>query len=116
VASRDRRRTGTQTAPPSAARARHRGRYHPGSGERPGHRRAPRGMNPFPSQFFLAREGILMSSTHSVVAQARALASPLRDYLPDPTAAMRAVVAALRDFALVWGPIAGPVLAAVVTG
>src|SRR5690242_14285628 len=57
-----------------------------------------------------------MSSAQFIVAQARVLASPLQDYLRDPGAAVRAVVAALRDFALVWGPIAGPVLTLVVTG
>ncbi|WP_414943849.1 type IV secretory system conjugative DNA transfer family protein [Amycolatopsis sp. cmx-11-32] len=57
-----------------------------------------------------------MSSTQSVVASARLLASPLQDYLRDPGAAVRAVVAALRDFALSWGPLVGPAVALAVAG
>ncbi len=57
-----------------------------------------------------------MPSTQSFAASARLLASPLQDYLRDPGAAVRAVVAALREFALSWGPLAGPAIALAVTG
>ncbi|MEV6444715.1 DUF87 domain-containing protein [Amycolatopsis sp. NPDC051716] len=43
------------------------------------------------------------------------LASPVGDYLRDPLGAFQNVLAHLRDLALAWGPIVGPVLAVVVT-
>ncbi|MFE0024121.1 helicase HerA domain-containing protein [Amycolatopsis sp. NPDC059021] len=52
-----------------------------------------------------------MLFTQSLLSPAAALASPLRDYLRDPGAVVRAVVAALREFALSWGPVLGPCLA-----
>ena len=42
-------------------------------------------------------------------------ASPVTDYLRDPLGAFQHVLASLRDLALLWGPIAGPVLAIAVT-
>ncbi|SEP54046.1 type IV secretory system conjugative DNA transfer family protein [Amycolatopsis saalfeldensis] len=57
-----------------------------------------------------------MFPAQSVVAQAGMLASPVQDYLRDPAGAVRAVVTALRDVAVSWGPVAGPVLVLVVTG
>ncbi|SEP50563.1 helicase HerA domain-containing protein [Amycolatopsis saalfeldensis] len=57
----------------------------------------------------------------SSIAQPRAdlavgvLASPVGDYLRDPLGAFQNVLAHLRDLALAWGPIAGPVLAVVIT-
>lgn len=36
------------------------------------------------------------------------LASPVQDYLRDPGDAVRAVLTALREFVVVWGPIVGP--------
>src|SRR5947208_7507025 len=43
-------------------------------------------------------------------------ASLLQDYLRDPGAAARAVVKALRDFALSWGPVLGPLLVTAAVG
>ncbi len=43
------------------------------------------------------------------------LTSPVGDYLRDPLGAFQNVLAHLRDLALTWGPIAGPVLAVAVT-
>ncbi|SMD23941.1 AAA-like domain-containing protein [Lentzea albidocapillata] len=37
-------------------------------------------------------------------------ASPVTDYLRDPLGAFQHVLASLRDLALLWGPIAGPML------
>ncbi|MDX8143306.1 type IV secretion system DNA-binding domain-containing protein [Lentzea sp. BCCO 10_0061] len=42
-------------------------------------------------------------------------ASPVTDYLRDPLGAFQHVLTSLRDLALTWGPIAGPVLAIAVT-
>lgn len=41
--------------------------------------------------------------------------SPVDDYLRDPLGAFQTVLAYLRDLALTWGPIAGPILTVVVT-
>ncbi|MET8757516.1 DUF87 domain-containing protein [Lentzea sp. NPDC004782] len=46
---------------------------------------------------------------------AEVLASPISDYLRDPLGAFHNVLAHLRDLALTWGPIVGPVLAVAVT-
>jgi hypothetical protein len=43
------------------------------------------------------------------------LASPVGDYLRDPLGAFQNVLAHLRDLALAWGPIAGPILAVAIT-
>ncbi|TCO49677.1 helicase HerA domain-containing protein [Actinocrispum wychmicini] len=43
------------------------------------------------------------------------LASPLGEYLRDPLGAVRHLLGELRDLALAWGPIAGPVLTVAVT-
>ncbi|MFD9735697.1 type IV secretory system conjugative DNA transfer family protein [Umezawaea sp. NPDC059074] len=40
--------------------------------------------------------------------------SPLNDYLRNPSAAIETVLSHLRELTLVWGPIAGPALAALV--
>ena len=57
----------------------------------------------------------------SAIAQPRAdlvvgvLASPVGDYLRDPLGAFQNVLAHLRDLALSWGPIVGPILAVAIT-
>ena len=43
------------------------------------------------------------------------LASPVDNYLRDPLGAFENVLAHLRDLALAWGPIAGPILAVAIT-
>ncbi len=43
------------------------------------------------------------------------LASPVGDYLRDPLGAFQHVLTHLRDLALTWGPIAGPILTVAIT-
>lgn len=63
----------------------------------------------------------IIAAPVSSVAQPRAdlavgvLASPVGDYLRDPLGAFQNVLAHLRDLALAWGPIAGPILAVAIT-
>ncbi|WP_199755015.1 helicase HerA domain-containing protein [Amycolatopsis sp. WAC 04197] len=57
-----------------------------------------------------------MSSAPYVAAYAEALTSPLQDYLRDPGGAVHALLTAVRDVAVLWGPVAGPALALAWTG
>ncbi|MPZ79658.1 MAG: type IV secretion system DNA-binding domain-containing protein [Actinophytocola sp.] len=51
----------------------------------------------------------------ALTARIPALASPVQDYLRDPGGAMHAVLVALREFAVAWGPTLGPALALAAT-
>jgi hypothetical protein len=63
----------------------------------------------------------IIAAPVSSIAQPRAdlavgvLASPVGDYLRDPLGAFQNVLAHLRDLALTWGPIVGPILAVAIT-
>jgi hypothetical protein len=63
----------------------------------------------------------IIAAPVSSIAQPRAdlavgvLTSPVGDYLRDPLGAFQNVLAHLRDLALTWGPIAGPILAVAIT-
>jgi hypothetical protein len=48
--------------------------------------------------------------------QASTIASPLTDYLRDPYGALHHVLLALRELAITWGPVVGPVLALATVG
>ncbi|MGY6655348.1 type IV secretory system conjugative DNA transfer family protein [Amycolatopsis sp. TRM77291] len=63
----------------------------------------------------------LIAAPVSSIAQPRAdltvgvLASPVGDYLRDPLGAFQNVLTHLRDLALTWAPIVGPILAVAIT-
>jgi hypothetical protein len=129
VASRGRRRT-RRPPRPSAPAARH--RQHPHRPQPAAHGRAqPGARRPGTGGLTTARArpidhfrgevpDVLANHSHTLVSPrvehaADVLASTVGNYLRDPLDAFQNVLAHLRDLALTWGPIVGPVLAVAVT-